>query len=160
MQNTIAQHHQRKEKVTWNYQFHLRAIRDTHEDARTRCASEPTFSPQRGYTCSKNSSSDLKTYLKIYLTAYIIYNLPTNLHPNSYWTPFNSECGHFPMDFPFPSSPDSERLSLQSFAGQGSALQDRVSARASSQVWPLRWSWKIHGEHPGNLRNAMVFVWL
>ena len=33
-----------------------------------------------------------------------------------------------------------KHLSLQSFAGQGSALQDRVSAKASSQVCPLRWS--------------------
>ena len=47
MQNTKAQHHQGREKVTWNHQFHCarnssKILRQTN-DARNRRASEPTF---------------------------------------------------------------------------------------------------------------------
>ena len=47
MQNTIAQHPQRREKVAWNLQFHCarksNRNRRQSEDRRTRRASEPTF---------------------------------------------------------------------------------------------------------------------
>ena len=47
MQNTIAQHPQRREKVTWNLQFHCarksNRNRRQSEDRRTRRANEPTF---------------------------------------------------------------------------------------------------------------------
>ena len=47
MQNTIAQHPQRREKVTWSLQFHCarksNRNRRQSEDRRTRRASEPTF---------------------------------------------------------------------------------------------------------------------
>ena len=48
MQNTIAQHQQRRQKkVTWNHQFHWARgssqIRQQSGDRRTRRASEPTF---------------------------------------------------------------------------------------------------------------------
>ena len=47
MQNTIAQRQQRREKVTWNLQFHCarksNRNRRQSEDRRTRRASEPTF---------------------------------------------------------------------------------------------------------------------
>ena len=49
MQNTIAQHHQRRAKVTGNHQFHYarktNRNRDQSDDARNRRAREP--SPQR-----------------------------------------------------------------------------------------------------------------
>ena len=62
MQNTKAQHQQRKEKVTWNLQFHW--VRKTsrnrrqNDHARTRRASEPTFLPSRtsGYLEKHNVS--------------------------------------------------------------------------------------------------------
>ena len=47
MQNTIAQHHQRREKVTWNHQFHCARssskILRQNDHARNRRASQPTF---------------------------------------------------------------------------------------------------------------------
>ena len=47
MQNTKAQHHQRREKITWNHQFHCARssskISRQSDDTRTRRGREPTF---------------------------------------------------------------------------------------------------------------------
>ena len=51
LQNTIAQHHQRREKVTWNHQFHCaRSSRTFHAKKRRRLRpsrAQTNFSPQR-----------------------------------------------------------------------------------------------------------------
>ena len=61
MQNTIAQHQQKIEKVTWNHQFHCtrssRQIRQQSDDAGNRRASEPTFLRNGRSVYPKNTMS-------------------------------------------------------------------------------------------------------